>query len=103
MAENQYQNTQDGQETQQTDFNLFAKEAALATDRSLAELLRLGPFNGAAVSKVIAPYGCGGLSGAAIPMVQPNGSSATVKVMPFTAIVGPRVAVSAISTGNAED
>ena len=92
MAEERFQLLQNGQELQKDDVNLVAKEAALADDRVLAELLRLAPFDGAHVAKAIAPFGHTGASG---PTVAPNGASGSALVAPFRAIIGSRTAVQA--------
>lgn len=92
MAEDQEQLTVDGQGVQQQDLNLAFREAALADDAVLAELLRLAPFNESAVAKAVVPYGVAGVNGA---MVAPNGASGSVLLQPHRVVVGARTAVSA--------
>jgi hypothetical protein len=82
-----------GQELQTGDFNNVAAEAALADDRVFAELLRLAPYTGSTYAKVVMPYGGTGTSTNSA-FVRPNGSSGSIKVMPFRAVVGPRVLVT---------
>src|ERR1700736_4514807 len=92
MAEDRFALSVSGQELQKDDVNLVAKEAALADDRVLAELLRLAPFDGARVTKAIVPFGHTGASG---PTVAPNGAARSVLVSPFRAVIGSRTPVQA--------
>jgi hypothetical protein len=96
MAEDRFQLVANGQELQKDDVNLVAKEAALADDRVLAELLRLAPFDGARVAKAILPFGHAGASG---PTVAPNGASGSALIAPFRAVIGSRTPVQ----GGAKD
>jgi hypothetical protein len=100
MANDQYQHTVDGAEVEEEDFNLLGQLTGLLDDYVLAELLRLAPYDGTTYARGVLPYGVAGRNGA---MVQPNGSSGSVLVMPFRVIVGPRTAVSAVSAGTSDD
>jgi hypothetical protein len=93
MAEERFVLPVNGMGAQETDINLWAKNAALADDRVLAELLRLAPFTAGTPTKAVTPYGVQGASA----IVVPSGSSdATVRVRPFRAIVGSRDTIANI-------
>ena len=49
--------TQDGQEFQQGDMQTLSTVAGLADDRTLAEILRLAPYDGTNLYKTVLPYG----------------------------------------------
>lgn len=91
MAEAIYQHELDGQEVEQEDLNLVGRTGGLADDRVLAELLRLTPGDGTNVAKAILPFGHRGSNWGTLV---PNGATATVRVLPFRAIIGARAAVS---------
>lgn len=84
----------DGQEITQDDFNDNAANAALATDRTLAELFRPAPHDngsGAQVTKGILPFSFYGSPavGADFGIVAPSGSAdGSVLIPPFRAILG---------------
>jgi len=92
MAEDRFQLSTNGQELQKDDVNLVAKEAALADDHVLAELLRLAPFDGQRVAKAIIPFGH---TGASTPTLAPNGATGSALVSPFRAVIGSRTLVGA--------
>jgi len=94
MAQDQFQMTLDGQGIVQPDANAVFREAALADDVVLHELLHLAPFDpiAGAVAKAIVSYG---VAGSNAPMVAPFGATGQVLLQPFRAVVGSRSAVSA--------
>lgn len=87
-----------GQELQQADINLIAKEASLADDRVFAELLRLAPYNGSAYAKAILPY-----TTALGPAATVAPGTGAVTVSPFRAVVGSRTAVGTSASDNWQD
>lgn len=93
--------TLNGQEVQQGDINLIAKEAALADDRLLAELLRLVPYSGAgAYTKAVIPYATRtSLSVIGTVLAGAGG----VLISPFRAIVGSRTAAGTGALDNWQD
>lgn len=106
----------DGQEVTQDDINHNADNAALATDRTLAELFRPAPNDaggGAQTTKGIIPFGFYGspATGADYGIVAPTGSAdGSVLIPPFRALIGSisastpdvnwRSARSAVFTGS---
>jgi hypothetical protein len=94
--ESQYRNTTEGQELGQEDVNLLGETSALADDRTLAELLRVLPYDGSTVSRGILPYA----GHAASTGLAADGLGATVRgsgsangkvvVQPFRAVIGAR-------------
>lgn len=93
--ETQYKFAQNGQELQQADVNLISKNASLADDRTLAEILRIAPYNGT-VSKLILPYGYQGVASGATGIVQSAGATGKIRIFPFRAIVGSRDTIAGI-------
>lgn len=92
MANDIQQVTLDGQGLQIPDMNVPFRQAALAGDEVLAELLRLPPTSGTSVAKGILPYA---VQGSNVPLVAPNGASGAVYIQPFRVVVGPRTVPSA--------
>jgi hypothetical protein len=92
MATDKVQLTVDGEGIQQVDLNEAFTEAAFADDVVKADLLRLASFDGSNVARCIVPYRVAGSNAA---MVQPNGATGSVKVFPFTAVVGSRTSPTA--------
>lgn len=93
--ENQYQHLQNGQEVLQEDLNLLGTNGALADDRTLAELLRITPYDGTTVVKRVLPYKQHGYvlpSANREAIVWPG--TGQVAIMPFRAIIGSRTAVA---------
>src|SRR5690606_5860161 len=87
--EEQFKAPLNGLEIHIEDVDLWSKNAALADDRVLAELLQLAPFTAGEPAKAILPYGKA--------LVVPSGSDdSTVRVRPFRAIVGSRDTVANI-------
>jgi len=92
MAETQYNHDDNGQEVTQEDLNLLS-EGALQDDRTLAELLRITPYDGATVVKRVIPYR---QAGYVLPannreaIVWPG--TGGVAIAPFRAIIGSRTA-----------
>jgi hypothetical protein len=101
MAEDRVAFPIDGAEFAIEDVETMADECALADDRVFAEFLRLVPFTGTNLAKVILPYGPSpgefGGSVASLAFIQPNGATGTVRVMPFRAVVGTRTLLSSVS------
>ncbi len=90
--EEKFVHSTDGQELEQIDVNMIASEAALADDRTLAELLRLAPLNGSTVAKAIVPFG---QKDDVHATVERSGSAdGKVRIRPFRAIIGSRTAVA---------
>lgn len=83
---------ENGQEFQQDDFADLSDQGGLADDRALQRLLRLRPFDGANVSKAIIPYGFSGDTAPIDGLVTAGTTGGTVRVLPFTAIIGSRTA-----------
>src|SRR6187399_3347211 len=101
MAQERFESPDNGIGIQIDDIDLISKNAALAEDKVLAELIKLYPFSGTAV-KAILPYGqpvaggvlgynvhFGGPSGSAL-VVKSGASDAKLRIRPFRAIIGSR-------------
>lgn len=89
--ESQYQHTVNGQEVTQADINLISKNGALADDRVLAELLRLAPYDGTNVAKVVLPFQVATVG----PKIQQGlvmPGTGKVIVMPHRVVIGTRTA-----------
>jgi hypothetical protein len=102
MAEPIVYPTLDGQELEVPDVDNVGAVAGLADDRVLAEFLRVTPYDGSNVYKLVIPYGYKGAIGAASPggTVQSSGSAnGSIVVSPFRFIVGSRNAPSAPPPG----
>ena len=89
--------TVDGQEVAVVDYVNAGRTGGLATDRAIAELLRMTAFDGTNVYKTILPsysalaQGGGGASATNPATVTPGpGSNGSVQVNPFTALIGSR-------------
>lgn len=83
--EQQYVSPIDGVEVERGDFDLVSKNAALAVDRALAELLRLGTF----VRGVIPAGTISGSGNTAGGILHPSGASdARTQILPFRAVIG---------------
>lgn len=101
--EQQYFHGTNGQAIYETDTNLVATEAALADDRTLAELLRMLPF-GATASRGVMPYRVNAYEAPAAQgqaIVKPGTGKVTVS--PFRAFIGSRTAVGAGGKANWRD
>lgn len=98
MANDQQQLTRDGQAVQQSDFNAVFREAALADDAVLAELLRLAPYGNGSnpVARAIIPFAVSGAFGLG-PTVGPSAFDGSVRVMPFRAVLGTRSSIAGSS------
>ena len=90
--------TTNGQEFRQVDINRLGDTAALADDRTLAELLRFAPYTGT-VARAILPFahGASARTGTVQPTVIANGS---VYVNPFRAVIGSRTAEGGAADAN---
>lgn len=102
--EPQYQHTENGQAVYEEDLNLLGENAALADDRTLAELLRMPPMTGGGtVSRGVMPYRIAGWEwdplGAGL--VQPGVGKVVVR--PFRAFIGSRTAVASSVKANWRD
>ena len=93
--ENKFLFTQNGQELQQADFDLVADNAARADDRTLAEILRMSPYNGS-VAKGIMPYTYQGIPAPSTGIVQSAGATGRVQIFPFRMVVGSRDTIAHI-------
>jgi hypothetical protein len=89
-----------GQQLVQADLNLLGETSALADDRVLAELFRMRPYDGATHRAVI-PFHVEGAGNESI--VCPNGTTGTVKVNPFRAVIGSRTPVGTNAKDNYRD
>jgi hypothetical protein len=88
----QYVHSFNGQEIEESDINLVAKDAALADDRVLAELFRLAP-DGSPVSKGILPYS--GYTSQNYGTVVPGGGIGDqLRINPFRAFIASRTTSS---------
>lgn len=87
--EKQVKITAEGDEAQLNDFNRLGEAAGLADDRVLAELFRFQPQG--TLQKVIIPQGTSDWSAPSTlhstALVQGNTADATIRVLPFRAIV----------------
>lgn len=92
MAEERLELPVNGMSVQKTDVDLWSKNAALADDRVLAELVRLRPKpSGPGVAaRAILPSGTHDGSISSSILVPSGSSDSTVKVRPFRAIIGSR-------------
>lgn len=82
-----------GQELQLGDVDNIGSVSGLADDRVLAEFLRMAPYDGTNIAKVVLPFDQGGVLGAAYAgatVVTTNSANGSVYVNPFRAIVGSR-------------
>jgi len=113
MAEPRYQHTIDGQEVQEADLNVLGTSSALGPDHLLADLLRLAPYDGTNITRCIVPYaveqsaiatvGPGTLPVPTTATVAPGSTDNSVRVRPFTAVVGTRTASTTDTRLNWED
>lgn len=108
MAEDKIQVSTNGQAVNRDDINTAFSEAALADDRTLAELLRIAPWDGVAanVTRAIIPYRIqpnatvSASGGTVIPSGSANGK---VKINPFRAVIGSRTLVATDAKANWRD
>ncbi len=95
--QDRFQLTLNGQELRFADVNQIAKEASLADDLVLAELLRLAPYSGGSALRGILPFS---IQGRAFGRALITGVAGGVNVSPFRAVVGSRTlpATSAVDS-----
>ena len=98
--EKQQQLASNGQAVYQADINVLGESGGLADDRTLAEFIRIKPFDGSNVTKAVFPYG---VRGDKTATVCPNGATGSVLVMPFRAFIGSTTGVGTDAKKNWRD
>ena len=98
----QQQMTQNGQELQTGDVNNLGL-GALMDDRLLADLIRLPPYNGSAVSKAILPFKYFGQPSGQSTVMPSGSADGSLHIMPFRGIVGSTTAVGTDALKNWRD
>jgi hypothetical protein len=100
MADVRKQLTFDGQAISWNGLQYAMNEAGLAKDRTLAELLRLVPFDGSDYTKAVLPFSTQSPQAAPSnePLIAPGLAANPIAINQFTAIVGSRTNVGGPSS-----